>query len=299
MSAKRWLKLTIETDPVLVEPISDFLVGVFQAGVETGAVDEPNFGTLICYLPNADPDPEEVADIVAKVGAHLAELTGIFKVRQPSLAVSFFAEEDWSSTWKQHFKPFVIVPGLVIAPTWEEYQARQGEAVITMDPGMAFGTGHHATTSLSLELLRRTLTTGPAGMQVLDVGTGTGILGMAALLFGASRVLGLDNDSEASSAAEENVRRNGFEERMQVSLVPLGEHSGRFQVVVANIVHDVLLQLSADLTRLTEGGGFLILSGILVGEQVASIERHFAGLGFRLLDREERKEWAALRFQKG
>ncbi len=298
MSANKWLKITIETDPLLVEPISDFLVGVIEAGVETGAADEPNFGVLTCYVQKANPDPAEVTEIVTKVSAYLAELAKVFSVPTPQLTSSLFDEEDWSSTWKKHFKPFVIVPGLVIAPTWEEYQPNSGEVVITMDPGMAFGTGHHATTSLSLELLRRTLTAGSV-MRVLDVGTGTGILGMAAMLFGASAVLGIDNDPEAVAAATDNVRRNVQGELMQVSLTPLGELSGQYQIVVANIVHDVLLDLADDLTRLTAERGFLILSGILVGDQVANILKAFTGKGYKVLDSEERKEWAALRFQKG
>jgi ribosomal protein L11 methyltransferase len=281
-----------------VESLSDFLVGVIGAGVETGAADEANFGILTCYVQKANPEPEEVAGIVAQISAYLTELAGVFAVPTPQLAASLFDEEDWSSTWKEHFKPFIIVPGLVIAPTWEEYRPTPGEAVITMDPGMAFGTGHHATTSLSLELLRRTLTAGMA-MRVLDVGTGTGILGMAAILFGASSVLAIDNDPEAVAAATDNVRRNVQGDRMQVSLTPLGELSGRYQIVVANIVHDVLLDLAEDLTRLTDEEGFLILSGILVGDQVVSIIKVFTGKGFTLLDSEERKEWAALRFHKG
>jgi len=295
MSVNRWLKFTIACNPLLVEPIGDFLVGVLEAGVETGAADEADFGTLSCYLGKANPEPQEVADTIARLSTHLEHLAEVFKVEVPILTTTFFEEEDWSSTWKEHFKPFVIIPGLVIAPTWEEYRPQPGEAVITMDPGMAFGTGHHATTSLSLELLHRTLNIGSA-MHVLDVGTGTGILGMAALLFGAKSCLGLDNDPEAVSAAVENVRRNHLDDRMQVSLQPLGEQTGCYQVVVANIVHDVLLDLAPDLTRLTDGGGYLILSGILAGEQVASIENHFSARGFTLLDRQTRQEWAALRF---
>ncbi|MBU1566886.1 MAG: 50S ribosomal protein L11 methyltransferase [Proteobacteria bacterium] len=298
MSANKWLKITIEADPLLVEPISDFLVGVIEAGVETGAPDEPNFGILTCYLQKANPDPEEVAEIVTRITSYLIELADIYNVPAPELVASLFDEEDWSSTWKEHFKPFAIVPGLVIAPTWEEYRPIPGEAVITMDPGMAFGTGHHATTSLSMELLRRTLTAGSV-MRVLDVGTGTGILGMAAMLFGAASVLGIDNDPEAVAAADGNVRRNIFDDRMQVSLTPLGELSDQFQIVVANIVHDVLLDLAEDLTRLTAEDGVLILSGILVGEQVTRIKGFFGGKGFRVLDQEEREEWAALRFRKG
>jgi ribosomal protein L11 methyltransferase len=295
MSVNRWLKFTIACNPLLVEPIGDFLVGVLEAGVETGAADEADFGTLSCYLGKANPEPQEVADTIARLSTHLEHLAEVFKVEVPVLTTTFFEEEDWSSTWKEHFKPFVIIPGLVIAPTWEEYRPQPEEAVITMDPGMAFGTGHHATTSLSLELLHRTLNNGSA-MHVLDVGTGTGILGMAALLFGAKSCLGLDNDSEAVSAAVENVRRNHLDDRMQVSLQPLGEQTGCYQVVVANIVHDVLLDLAPDLTRLTDAGGYLILSGILAGEQVVSIENHFSARGFTLLDRQTRQEWAALRF---
>ena len=298
MSAKRWLKITIETDPVLVETISDFIVGVIGAGVETGAPDEPNFGTLICYLQKANPSPAEVDATVARITSYLNEVAGIFSMPTPTLETSFFEEEDWSSSWKVHFKPFAIVPGLVIAPTWEEYHPAPGEAVITMDPGMAFGTGHHATTTLSLDLLRRTLAAS-GGKRLLDVGTGTGILGMAALLFGAESVLGIDNDPEAVAAAAENVRRNFQDDRMQVSLTPLGKLTGQFDIVVANIVHDVLIDLAEDLTRLTAEEGVLILSGILVGQQVVSIKRFFAGKGFLLLDQEERKEWAALRFRKG
>ena len=297
MNEGKWLKITIETDPVLIEPISDFLVGVIEAGVETGAQGEPNFGTLTCYVQKANPTPQEVAEIVTRISEFLSGLAKIFAVPMPVLTTSFFEDEDWGSTWKKHFKPFAIVPGLVIAPTWEEYQPTNREAVITMDPGMAFGTGHHATTSLSIELLRRTLKDGRT-KRVLDVGTGTGILGMAAILFGAASATCIDNDPEAVTAASENIVRNNLEDWIEVSLKPLGELTGQYHIVVANIVHDVLLDLAENLSRLTERGGILILSGILVGDQVANIKRFFIGKGFSLLDLEERKEWAALRFRK-
>jgi ribosomal protein L11 methyltransferase len=297
MQTNKWLKITIETDPVLLEPICDFLVGVIEAGVETGAADEPNFGTLICYVPKINPSAQEVAEVMSKISSYLSEIAEVFAVPVPLLTPTLYDEEDWSSTWKKHFKPFIIVPGLVIAPTWEEYQPHPGEAVITMDPGMAFGTGHHATTSLCLELLRRTLDPGRA-MRVLDVGTGTGILGMAAILFGAASATCIDNDPEAVSAASDNVRRNKLDGQIAVSQSRLCELSAQYQVVVANIVHDVLIALAEDLTRLTEKGGTLILSGILVGEQVTGIKKCFANKGFSLVKVEERKEWAAVCFRK-
>jgi len=162
---------------------------------------------------------------------------------------------------------------------------------------MAFGTGHHATTALSLELLKGVLVKRD-GASVLDVGTGTGILGMAAVLFGADRVVGIDNDPEAIAAASENVRRNGLEENMSISLTPLSTLVGSFSIVVANIIHDVLLDMAGDLDRLTAGGGRLILSGILTGEQSDNIIQQISKRGFSLTQHLQQKEWSAMLFEK-
>lgn len=288
----------MKTDPLLVESISDFLIGVIDAGVETGAKDEDLYGTVNGYVQKSNLSRGEIEDIVERVSSFGSEMAQLFNVPAPSVAWAMIDEEDWGKNWKQHFKPFLIVPGLVISPTWEEYHPAPGEAVITMDPGMAFGTGHHATTSLCLECIRDSVTDSK-GLQLLDVGTGTGILGMAALLFGAARVLGIDNDSEAVSAAKENVRKNELQNRMEVSLNPLSSLDKTFEVVVANIVHDVLVDMAEDLTRLTADGGTLILSGILNGQQVDNIITVFTTEGLNLLDQKNRQEWTALRFQKG
>jgi len=293
-----WLKITIKADPVLVEPISDFLVGVMEAGVETGAPDERLYGTVNGYLQQANPLPDEVDGILARVKSYLAELADIFRVPLPVLVSTMIDEEDWGKNWKRHFKPFSIVPGLVIAPTWEDYRPVADEAVITMDPGMAFGTGHHATTSLSLQFLRRTLVA-HRGARLLDVGTGTGILGMAAVLFGAAVVLGIDNDPEAVVAAEENVRRNRLQGQMRISLDPLSTLRDSYEIVVANIVHDVLIDMAGDLSRLTAAGGTLIVSGILKGAQVDNIRTVFSAGGMQESGQESREEWAALSFRKG
>jgi len=295
MSENKWLKLIIVTDPALIEPIGDYLVGVIDAGVETGAPDEANYGIVTGYVQQANPTDEEVRSIVAQVTAYLAELAKVFTVPRPELSWTMIAEEDWGTSWKQHFKPFAIVDGLVIAPTWEEYRPAAGESVIVMDPGMAFGTGHHATTSLSLEFLKKSLA-GSTGRRVLDVGTGTGILGMAAVFFGADKVLGIDNDPEAVTAATQNVGHNGLQDRMEVSLAPLAAVTGCYEIVVANIVHDVLIALADDLVRLTAAGGDLILSGILAGEQVDNIVRVFISRGLVPVERAARQEWAALLF---
>lgn len=297
-TGNKWLKITIKADPLLVESISDYLVGVLEAGVETGARDELLYGTVNGYIQKANLQQAEVADIIQKVSSYLDELAGIFKVVKPVLSSSMIEEEDWGKSWKEHFKPFAIVPGLVIAPTWEEYRPGDGEAVIVMDPGMAFGTGHHATTSLSVNFIRQALAE-RAGQRLLDVGTGTGILGMAALLFGAGDVLGIDNDPEAVAAAEQNVRYNCLQDRMQVNLTPLSSLQEPFAIVVANIVHDVLIDLADDLARLTADGGTLILAGILQGEQAGNIIDVFSAHGLQLARRDSRLEWEALCFKKG
>jgi ribosomal protein L11 methyltransferase len=299
MLKKKWLKITIKADPVLVEAISDFLMGIIGAGVETGAVDEDSYGTINGYVEQADPDQAVIDSILDKVSAYLSEMASLFSVFEPTLTSTIIEEEDWGKSWKEHFKPFAIVPGLVISPTWEEYRAQPGELLIEIDPGMAFGTGHHATTSLSLKCIKEVLESSDTDQRLLDVGTGTGILGIAAALFGAVEVLGIDNDPEAVSAAKENVARNRLQKSMQVSLAPLSTLEVSYDVVVANIIHDVLVELSADLIRLTTTGGVLILSGILIGEQVESVVSLFTEAGFSLKKEEVSGEWVVLMFVKG
>ena len=296
---KSWLKITITTDPVLIEPISDFLMGVTEVGVEIGVDDRVVRQTINVYLAEADLEALEKERILKEITSFLQEVSAIFAVPLPEIVISEFAEEDWGSNWKKHFVPFAIVPNLIIAPTWEHYQASPEEMVIVMDPGMAFGTGHHATTSLSLGLVRDVIQSkAGAAIRVLDVGTGTGILGMAAALFGAVEVLGIDNDPEAVAAANENVSRNRLEVKMRVEATPLASLSGSYSLVVANIIHDTLVEIAPILSRLTEPAGALVLSGILQGPQTENIISCFAEKGFGLRRCEQLGEWSALLFLK-
>jgi ribosomal protein L11 methyltransferase len=296
-STRQWLKVSITTDPVLIDAIEDFMMGISGAGVEL-AVDQPgDTATLNAWFDKNQEDQPDTNLILTQLASHLQELATIFEVAVPTITTTFIEDEDWSATWKEHFKPFAIIPGLIIVPTWEEYQPKEQEQVIVMDPGMAFGTGHHATTSLSLQLVQAVLS-GKSNTSVLDVGTGTGILGMAAALFGASMVLAIDNDPEAVSAAKKNVAINKLQQIMEVQITPLASLTAPFSLVIANIVHDVLLELAPDLGRLTANGGQLILSGLLAGQQVTNIVACFTALGFSLNRQEQKKEWATLLFAK-
>lgn len=287
------IKLSIEADSRLVDTLGDYLVGVFQAAVEF-AVDETLSTTLVHgFLQMEAAGGQQLDELKRQVADYGAEVAAIFGLPAPRVSCEVLADQDWSTSWREHFHPFTIVPGLVIAPSWEPYRKTGEEQVIVMDPGMAFGTGHHATTRLCLELLRRAVARTP-GCRVLDVGTGTGILGMAAALFGAGAVTALDNDREAIAIAADNVRGNNLQAQVNVSAAPLAAVVDCYQVVVANIVHDTLLDLADDLARVTIDGGELILSGLICGEQVQSILHHFHAASFRLIRELQDGEWCAL-----
>ena len=297
MVTKKCLQVTVVADPVLIEPVSDFLMGVLDAGVEAAAIDEHDYGAINGYIQTPDMDSAEMQRVLDQLSGYLIELADIFKVSAPRLTSKILEDEDWGKRWKEYFTPFAIIPGLVIVPTWEEYAPKADEAVITMDPGMAFGTGHHATTALSLEFLHESLA-GTSGKRLLDVGTGTGILAMAGLLFNAIQARATDNDPEAVKAAQKNATFNGMQEKMDVSLTSLSEIADTYEVVVANIVHDVLVSMADDLIRLTAEGGYLIVSGLLAEVQVDNIRKVFSEKGLSFAGKKVRDEWAAIRFTK-
>lgn len=298
MMQKNWLKVTVASDPLLSEPLSDFIMGFHGAGVEMSAADEPGAGTLSCYFENPNLEKGEIKKIIDTIKNHLGELEKIFNLSGSTISWELIAEDDWGKNWKKHFTPFEIVPGLVICPTWEDYTAEDGQSVITMDPGMAFGTGHHPTTSLCIEFIRETLGghVGNGGQTIVDVGTGTAILAMAGILFGAETAMCLDNDPEAVRVARENIQLNKMQQKITVSPEPLSALAQQYHLVIANIVHDVLLEMSEDLLRVLRKDGSLILSGLLAGEQLDNILAVFSAKSLTLCGVRQHQGWAAVRF---
>jgi ribosomal protein L11 methyltransferase len=168
-----------------------------------------------------------------------------------------------------------------------------------MDPGLAFGTGHHASTQLALLLLETLFQQYHYKIEkVLDVGTGSGILAMACGLFGAREIMAVDNDPEAVETAKQNIARNHLEDKVTASGQATASLEAGFDIVVANITHDTLAALAATLARLVIQNGFLVLSGILKGEQEDSMREIYTRLGLKLIKNLARDEWAALLFQK-
>ncbi|MBT8355204.1 MAG: 50S ribosomal protein L11 methyltransferase [Desulfofustis sp.] len=290
------IKLTITLDSSLVDSLSDFLIGVHDAAIELSVTDGDGPVTLQAFAEKDVSSIDEVESVIAQVREYGFELAQIFACDPPKITVEFLEDRDWSESWKVHFKPFAIVPGLVIAPSWEKYEPAPDEKVIVMDPGMAFGTGHHETTRLCLEVLSQTEAVVKGG-TMLDVGTGTGILAMASVLFGARHAVGIDNDTEAVKAARDNCRLNSLSEKIEISDRPLEDIESTFDLVVANIVHDVLLELSKDLGRVASGGS-LLLSGLMDGNQSENIIHCFVDKGFQLIEKRTDDQWCALLFDK-
>lgn len=206
------------------------------------------------------------------------------------ITIRFVAEEDWASAWKQYFKPQRIGERIVIKPTWEDWDAKPGEVVVQIDPGMAFGTGLHGTTRLCLHALEERVT---PGATVADVGTGSGILAVAAALLGASQVTATEIDPLAVRIAQENIALNGVAQTVSVTEAA-APPTGTFDIVVANILADVILSMApALLTALRPGGGLLIASGI-IDTRAGDVQAGLTKAGFTDLETRTEGEWAAL-----
>jgi ribosomal protein L11 methyltransferase len=198
--------------------------------------------------------------------------------------------DAWRDAWKEHFRPFRLCQGLWVRPPWEEHVAKRGERVLVLEPGRAFGTGLHETTRLVAEAIRMYERSLPR-MNVLDVGTGSGILVLVALAFGAREATGVDTDPDAIEVAKENAERNGMSKRAAFSMTPLARVRGQFQLVVSNIEADVLIELEKPLRQHLAHGGRMILSGILETREADVRQK----LG-KPIERAQLGEWVALTY---
>lgn len=287
------LKITFNISSDLAEAIDDYLIGVHGAAIVSEIDNSGSPSEQHAFIEKDQGTTEEFEELALQISEYGEELARIFSCDPPHFLMEIMDNQDWNESWKEHFKPFIIVPDLVIAPTWAKYRKRINEQVIVMDPGMAFGTGHHETTKLCIEFLRESEAVSSGG-TILDVGTGTGILAIAAVLFGACVVVGIDNDPEAVKAARSNCRLNGLSDQIEISGRNLKDVVRTFDLVVANIVHDVLLELSEDLSKAAGEMGSLLLSGLIDGIQSDNIALCFAEKGFKLVDKRTDGQWCAL-----
>ncbi len=312
---RAWHKISIQVDSRMTEAAAACLAGLTDTGLE---ITSSEYGLpetaqhcraerITAYIPFGPEgsDGNAVQEKIAAIRQFLAGVTLFFPdCPKPSLSIETLPEEDWGEQWKKFFKTFQATPVLTIKPSWEAAEKQENGAadhqfVIEMDPGLAFGTGHHTSTQLALLHLEELFQAGAKkAARVLDVGTGSGILAMACGLYGAAEVLAIDNDPDAVETARQNIIRNRLQNIVTVNGADLNTLAPGFDIVVANITHDILAELAKPLTRLLHQDCFFILSGILKGDQEYSINEIYVKLGLTPLKRRTKDEWAALILQK-
>ena len=255
-------------------------------------VARPSGDVLVkCFLP-LDIADENIRSILADI-EELKERSA-FPLGTLETARREVDGDDWIDIWKKHFRPLHIGERVVVCPEWIEYAPKEGEAVVRLDSNMAFGTGEHETTAMCLELLQQYLRPGDA---VVDVGCGSGILGIAALLMGAGFAYMTDIDYVAVQSATHNAALNGVDGRAKIALSDLLEDADvRGQVMTANITADILCRLAGSIPKNLCPGGALILSGI-IAPKLAQVIAAYEGVGLHLVKQLQRGEWYALAFR--
>ena len=309
-AAGTWLELSVSADQEAVEQVSEIVSRVCPGGVSVEApfelvdeglaarIDTRRPAIVRGYISAADPAAARAA--VQRASADLAHLQA-FEIRPiGELRTRLVHEEDWAESWKEHFPVMRIGHRLVIRPSWREYEPAAADVVLSLDPGMAFGTGLHPTTRLCLALIEEAADADVLDhASVLDVGCGSGILAIAAGLLGAARVLGVDTDPLAVETTRRNSALNGLEVVIEARTgsVPLRDDDPRFDVVLANLIASLLVDLAVPLANSVRPGGRLIMGGIF-RDREAEVRTAFEVAGLRIVGRTSETDWVALTAQR-
>ncbi|CAM3438059.1 50S ribosomal protein L11 methyltransferase [Marinicrinis lubricantis] len=321
----QWHEITIHTTEEATEAISHYMHELGAGGVsieESGSLNRPRDTSLgqwyelpLNDIPEGEAvmkgyfsDLEDIDSIVKQISKFVGSLMEFgLDAGKAEISVREVDEEDWATAWKQYYKPVKISERITVKPTWEPYESAADELVIELDPGMAFGTGTHATTSLCLRTLEKVI---KPGDHVIDVGTGSGILAIGAAKLGAERVLAIDLDPVAVSSSEENVKLNGLEGRITVResdlLQVFHDHREKsldlgvklpVKVVVANILAEIILLFIDDVYQVLEQEGTYVVSGVITSKEDAVAEA-LEKAGFRVEYREREDDWVVLTARK-
>jgi ribosomal protein L11 methyltransferase len=298
----RWLELSVEADIEAVEAVSEILNRVAPGGVSVepgfelveeglGArVDPSRPATIRAYVPARD------AAAAARAAATVSEALGhlqAFGLRPiGDVRTREVDEADWAEAWKEHFHVLHLGKRLVVKPSWRKHHRTGDEVIIDLDPGMAFGTGLHPTTRLCLQAVEDRAERGPLG-RTLDVGCGSGILSIAAVKLGATRVLGVDIDPIAIEATDANARHNRVGKRIRAREGSVPTDEGPFDTVLANLIAGILVELAPHLAEELVPGGTLVASGIFVDRE-AAVREALQAAGLRLARRWDESDWVAL-----
>lgn len=258
--------------------------------IDESKIDRDAESVVTAYYSCLDEDLEQ------KIESIKARIYGLieFGINPGSANFSqkIVKQEDWENSWKQYFKPLRVTERIVIKPQWEEYEQKPNELVIQIDPGMAFGTGSHETTSMCLAELEKNAK--PENI-LLDIGTGSGILSIAAALLGMKKAVGVDLDPVAVGVAKENVLLNRVEKQVEIVHGDLVRAiSGQYDIVIANIIAEaILILLDLDVKQFVKKDGLFICSGIIL-EKEDAIVKSLEEKGFAIRDIHRKGEWVCI-----
>lgn len=308
----QWIEVNVQVTHEAVEATADILTSAGAAGV---AIEDPqlindlrNSGSWeLCDIPEQEnteivtvsayyADDEKLNGRLAVIEEELVAVEErIGKFRFGNTRFRKISETDWVNEWKQYFHVTHVGESLVIKPSWEEYTPKEGEHVIKIDPGMAFGTGTHHTTNMCMARLEKVL---PKDASVFDVGTGSGILAIAAALLGAKDVKAVDIDAVAVRVAKENIADNGLEDKIEVKEGDLLHGTeGKADVIIANIIADIIIMLLKDISVKLNDNGIFLASGIIKDRQ-ADVEAAAAAVGMQVDHVDEKGGWVVMQMSK-
>ena len=305
-----WIEITIETTSEGADIAAQVLYDVWVTGVviedsdsirliqededswdyiDESILDDMEESVLIkAYLNDDENFEEKFAQIKVKLDQLKKQVTGL-DLGSLDVKLNNVKEEDWANNWKKYYKPFKIGERIVIKPSWEKYDKKGDEIVLEMDPGMAFGTGIHETTALCVYALEKYI---KPGDRIVDIGCGTGILAISSVLLGAEYATAIDLDSNAVRIAAENVRRNHVEGRVDVIRGNLLDKvEGRYDIAVANILADVIINLSNVIGNYLNPDGLFIASGIIL-ERLQDVTAAAETAGLEIVEKKTKGEWA-------
>ncbi len=280
----KFYQLSVSTD----KPVNDLVVGFLSDVGAEGFVDEGN--QLQCYFAEKNWKSNYKED----VDMFLGHLKDEGRIGTYSLEVSEIMNQDWNMKWEESVVPIEVTENIAIKPSWKEYSGN-ARIVIEIDPKMSFGTGHHETTRMMVRLLEKHI---KSGQRILDVGTGTGVLAIAAIKLGASGCVAVDRDEWSVENSLENIRKNGVLDKVDVArgeLSSIGEEE--FDIVVANLNRNTLLYSEPELRKRCKNGGVLLLTGLLTLDEKDIVDSYTKS-GFKVLEALHEAEWTALALSK-
>ncbi len=284
-----WLQVSLKAPPAALDVISNFLIERGSPGVVIKR------GEVQAFFAR----PIKASTLKRDIQRFVRGIKEIYPgITERSLRWRILKERNWNTAWRRFFSPQKVGKSFWIGPPWIAPPSMTDRKVITIEPGMAFGTGTHPTTCGCLEFLEQVVSLlAPENMTALDVGTGSGILAIALAKLGVGRVWAIDNDPVALKAAKVNMRRNHVQKAVRIVGSDVGKLKGTFNVVVANLTAETLIALSGTLQERVSAKGYLILSGIL-GSKVKEVRLCFASMGLTLVDEKKKGSWITLLLKK-